>query len=59
MKVIRSCFALYIDTKKVFVALLEGKIFPEVLKEGVLNEGVLKREITLSKVLKNERNYKS
>ena len=56
MKVIRSCFALYIDTKKVFVALLEGKIFPEVLKEGVLNEGILKQGITVSKVLKSESN---
>ena len=37
-----SCFALYADTKNVFVYLLEGKIFSEVLKERGLKWGGVK-----------------
>ena len=43
----KSYFTLLIDTKKVLVALLEAKIFPEARKMGVLNEGVLKKGITV------------
>ena len=48
-----SCFALYADTKNVFVYLSEGKIFSEVLKERGLKWGGVKMGITVSKVVNN------
>ena len=54
IKVIDLVLLFTLILKRFFVDLLEGEIFPEVLKVGGLKWGGLKTGITVSKFLKNE-----